>query len=117
MRGKSDSETAFNHVIAAFVPFTLGAPSAVALIAWWALRNLNAGFANMNNVLLGACPCTLGIANQVPWSIAKWVSLKHGVLIQRNRAVELLPQIKQFAFDKTGTLTELTISDFKIFEN
>lgn len=52
-----------------------------------------------------ACPCALGIATPLVYTVSSGLAAKHGILINNPKALEEINKIKIFAFDKTGTLT------------
>lgn len=56
-------------------------------------------------ILLVACPCAFGLAT--PLILARSLNLgwKKGIIFRSLKAIETLPNCKNFYFDKTGTLT------------
>ena len=56
-------------------------------------------------VIAIACPCALGIATPLIYSVSSLLSTERGILINEPKALEELEHINIFAFDKTGTIT------------
>ena len=56
-------------------------------------------------VLAIACPCALGIATPLVYTVSSTLAAKNGLLINNPTSLEELAKVKIFAFDKTGTLT------------
>ncbi|MFC6440090.1 heavy metal translocating P-type ATPase [Bowmanella sp. JS7-9] len=57
-------------------------------------------------VLVGTCPCALGLATPSALTSAVANLNRKGILIKRGDSLEKLTQITTVALDKTGTLTE-----------
>lgn len=58
------------------------------------------------SVLIVTCPCALSLAAPATLVAAARGLARHGVLLQRLDAIEVLATARHFFFDKTGTLTE-----------
>ncbi len=58
------------------------------------------------SVLIVTCPCALSLAAPATLVAAARGMARHGVLLQRLDAIEVLAQARHLVFDKTGTLTE-----------
>ena len=58
------------------------------------------------SVLIVTCPCALSLAAPATLVAAARGLARHGVLLQRLDAIEVLASARHFFFDKTGTLTE-----------
>ncbi|MGL5721829.1 MAG: heavy metal translocating P-type ATPase, partial [Brevinema sp.] len=57
-------------------------------------------------ILVIACPCALGLATPMALVNGSALGAKHGILIRRGAAVQLLSEAAIIALDKTGTITE-----------
>lgn len=68
-------------------------------------------------VLAISCPCALGIATPLVYTVSSLLSAKKGIMINDPKALEELSKIKIFAFDKTGTLTNEQMDIVKIEGN
>ena len=58
------------------------------------------------SVLIVTCPCALSLAAPATLVAAARGLARHGVLLQRLDAIEVLANARHFFFDKTGTLTQ-----------
>ena len=58
------------------------------------------------SVLIVTCPCALSLAAPATLVAAARGLARHGVLLQRLDAIEVLANATHFFFDKTGTLTQ-----------
>ncbi|MCK5946010.1 MAG: cation-translocating P-type ATPase [Mycoplasmataceae bacterium] len=56
-------------------------------------------------VIAIACPCALGIATPLVYTVSSTLASKNGILINNPTSLEELSRVKIFAFDKTGTIT------------
>ncbi len=56
-------------------------------------------------VLIVTCPCALSLATPVAMLAAAGTLARHGVLVRRLQALEVLAGVDTVVFDKTGTLT------------
>lgn len=102
-----------DQVISYFVPFVI--VSALATFgAWWLLDDVITGIKRMIKVFLGACPCTIGIANESPFSIGRHASFKKGLLFVHESSIEAILKVTCFVFDKTGTLAHLQLDQDSI---
>ncbi len=82
---------------------------AVAGIYWWQVdpqRMLPILVAT----LVVTCPCALSLATPASLSAAIGSLTRHGMLVARSHALEVMPQIDTVIFDKTGTLTTGVLS-------
>lgn len=62
-----------------------------------------------------ACPCALGIATPLVYTVSSMLAAKHGILINNPKALEEINRIKIFAFDKTGTITSDEMDIVKVW--
>ena len=71
------------------------------------------------SVLVGSCPCALGLAIPSVVVITLNLAMKNGILIKKNNVLNKINKIKAIIFDKTGTLfTKVDeISDFQFYED
>ena len=60
--------------------------------------------------LVVTCPCALSLATPASLSAAIGSLTRHGMLVARSHALEVMPQIDTVIFDKTGTLTTGVLS-------
>jgi len=58
------------------------------------------------SVLIVTCPCALSLAVPSALLAAAGALARHGVLLRRLDALEILPQVDRVFLDKTGTVTE-----------
>ena len=75
---------------------------------------LNMAITAAVTVLAISCPCALGIATPLIYTISSIVAIKSGILINNIPALENIKNIKYFAFDKTGTITSDELKVTKI---
>ena len=78
---------------------------AIVVMGFWLWREPDRTFEIVLSVLVVTCPCALSLA--VPAALAASGShlIRHGVLVLRGQALEVLAQVTHVVFDKTGTLT------------
>jgi heavy metal translocating P-type ATPase len=101
---RSHIERLADRAAAWFVPAAM-ALACVVVIAWWGRGAERAWMAGLS-VLVVACPCALGIAVPLAYTIAIGAAARNGILVRSGEALERLAHIDTMAFDKTGTLTE-----------
>ena len=79
--------------------------AAAAAAVWSVLDPARAVWVAVS-VLIVTCPCALSLAAPATLVAAARGLAKHGVLVQRLDALEVLAGVQHLVFDKTGTLTE-----------
>jgi P-type Cu2+ transporter len=82
---------------------------AVAGIYWWQVDPQRM-LPIMVATLVVTCPCALSLATPASLSAAIGSLTRHGMLVARSHALEVMPQIDTVIFDKTGTLTTGVLS-------
>lgn len=119
-----------DKVLKYFIPSVLGIALATSII-WLAIGltgNIHVSWIDHSNpweiaieagvtTLAIACPCALGIATPLVYTVSSTLAAKHGILINNPKALEEINKIKIFAFDKTGTLTSEEMDVIKIHGN
>lgn len=88
------------------IPFAVSLAALVFMYAW--LTDGEASDAAMRalSVLVAACPCAVGLALPLAYSISAASSAANGVLFRDPASLESLALAKEVHFDKTGTLTD-----------
>ncbi len=87
-----------------FVAGVIGVAAAVCL-AWLAIDPSRALTVTLS-VLVVTCPCALSLATPAALTAATGFLSRHGLLVTRGRAVEVLARADTLLLDKTGTLTQ-----------
>ncbi len=88
--------------------------AAGAFIYWYQTDPIQAFYIAIA-VLVGTCPCALGLATPTALTSAVANLNARGILIKRGDTLESLNQIRQIAVDKTGTLTEGRFSIKRVY--
>jgi Cu2+-exporting ATPase len=97
-------EAVVDRVIAVFIPAVLLITIA-SCCSWGLAGDWERGLQSALAVLVGACPCALGIATPMATTIALSMAIGRGCLVRSGAVLETLSQVRVVAFDKTGTIT------------
>lgn len=89
---------------AIFVPFVLGL-SFTSFMAWGSMGSFAQGIDSSIAILVGACPCALGLATPSAIHVGIGAASSRGIVFQSPSALETASKVSIMCFDKTGTLT------------
>ncbi len=95
-----------DKVAGIFVPSVMGISLLTFLVWFLAAKNITTSLVNAVNVLVIACPCSLGLATPIAVMAASGKGANLGILFRDAQALEKLSEMKNIMFDKTGTLTK-----------
>ena len=87
------------------IPFAVSLAGVVFVYAWIADGDASGAAMRALSVLVAACPCAVGLALPLAYSISAASAAANGVLFRDPASLEALALAKEMHFDKTGTLT------------
>lgn len=104
-RSRAPIQRLADTISAYFVP-TVVLVAVVAFIVWFVFGTFTSALVAAISVLIIACPCALGLATPMSIMVGTGHGARHGILVKKAEALEILEKINAIAVDKTGTLTE-----------
>lgn len=113
---QSNTSKFIDDITAKFIPVVLILATS-SLIIWGLLSGFTLGFGVMMDVIFAACPCALGLASNLPYSVLKKILFSNDISIFNNQVIENLNDADTIVFDKTGTLTKLTLDTINLDNN
>ena len=104
-RSRAPIQRLADLVSAYFVPAVI-VVAIVAFAIWLIFGSFAYAMVAAVSVLIIACPCALGLATPMSIMVGTGHGAKHGVLVKKAEALEILEKVNSIVVDKTGTLTE-----------
>ncbi|MDI1242729.1 MAG: copper-translocating P-type ATPase, partial [bacterium] len=123
-RSRAPIQRLVDIVSAYFVPAVI-LVAIVAFAVWMIFGSFAYAMVAAVSVLIIACPCALGLATPMSIMVGTGHGARHGVLVKKAEALEILEKVNTIVVDKTGTLTEgkprlqsvITNFDFRVTED
>ena len=94
-----------DRVSSFFVPFVIITAIITFLVYLLIGDSLNNAVVTMVNILVVACPCSLGLATPLASVISEMILVNKGIVVKKSSALEEAKKVSCVFFDKTGTLT------------
>jgi len=104
-RSRAPIQRLVDVVSAYFVPAVI-VVAIVSFVVWLIFGSFAYAMVAAVSVLIIACPCALGLATPMSIMVGTGHGAKHGVLVKKAEALEILEKVNTIVVDKTGTLTE-----------
>ena len=104
-RSRAPIQRLVDVVSSYFVPAVI-VVAIVAFAVWLILGSFAYAMVAAVSVLIIACPCALGLATPMSIMVGTGHGARHGVLVKKAEALEILEKVNSIVVDKTGTLTE-----------
>jgi Cu+-exporting ATPase len=104
-RSRAPIQRLVDVVSAYFVPLVI-IVAIVAFAVWLVFGSFAYALVAAVSVLIIACPCALGLATPMSIMVGTGHGARHGVLVKKAEALEILEKVNTIVVDKTGTLTE-----------
>lgn len=95
------------------IPVATGLAALTFFFAYLATGDTDHAALRALSVLVAACPCAVGLALPLAYSVSVASAARHGILFRDPASLEALASAKEIQFDKTGTLThgKLAVAD------
>lgn len=103
-RSRAPIQRLADTVSSYFVPAVI-LVAIISFIVWLVLGSLAYALVAAVSVLIIACPCALGLATPMSIMVGTGHGARHGVLVKKAEALEILEKVNALVVDKTGTLT------------
>ncbi len=104
-RSRAPIQRLVDVVSAYFVPAVI-LVAIVSFAVWMIFGSFAYAMVAAVSVLIIACPCALGLATPMSIMVGTGHGARHGVLVKKAEALEILEKVNAIVVDKTGTLTE-----------
>lgn len=104
-RSRAPIQRLVDVVSAYFVPAVI-VVAIIAFAVWLIFGSFAYAMVAAVSVLIIACPCALGLATPMSIMVGTGHGARHGVLVKKAEALEILEKVNSIVVDKTGTLTE-----------